>query len=108
MPARPGNLALYPVLSRTSAVIFEDAVIIGTMQASFGGCAWWLALDRQTGALKWGTQADAHVAAVVTLSPTVHGGVVYTGVSSLEENVASREWLALPRGCYAGARACLG
>ena len=39
----------------------------------------------------WGRKADTNIAAVLTLSPTLHEGVLYTGISSLEENVAARE-----------------
>ncbi|GBF89065.1 hypothetical protein Rsub_01782 [Raphidocelis subcapitata] len=86
----PNNTAVFPVLSRTSPVVFQSSVVIGTMQRSFGGSAYFLALDAASGALLWGTQADAHVAASVTTSPTLFEGVLYGGVSSLEENVATR------------------
>jgi outer membrane protein assembly factor BamB len=79
-------------------------VIIGTMQRSFGGSAYFLALDAASGALVWGTQADAHEAAAVTTSPTVFEGVLYGGVSSLEENVATRESSLL--GCVWAAPLC--
>ncbi|KAI8475329.1 MAG: quinon protein alcohol dehydrogenase-like superfamily [Monoraphidium minutum] len=71
-------------------VVHQDTVIIGTMQAVYGGYAYWLALRVSDGGLVWGRLADTHIAAIVTLSPTLHEGVLYTGLSSLEENVASR------------------
>jgi hypothetical protein len=91
-PPTPGNLAVFPVLSRTSPVIYKDTIIIGTMQRSFGGFGYWLAVKKATGALVWGTQADPNIATVVTTSPTLHDDVLYSGVSSLEENVASRKF----------------
>jgi hypothetical protein len=86
-----GNLNVFPVMSRTSPIVHKDTIIIGTMQRQFGGHAYFLAIVRDSGDLKWGTLADGNLAAVVTTSPTLHGGVVYGGVSSLEELVATRE-----------------
>jgi polyvinyl alcohol dehydrogenase (cytochrome) len=47
-----------------------------------------MAVDRQTGKLRWKTQVDSHPAAVITGSPVVFDGVVYVGVSSVEETLA--------------------
>lgn len=74
-------------------------------QRSFGGYAYFLGLDRRNGNLRWGTQADPNIAAVVTTSPALYRGMLYGGVSSLEENVASREPPARPR-VPAAAAAC--
>jgi polyvinyl alcohol dehydrogenase (cytochrome) len=52
------------------------------------------AVDRQTGALKWKTQVDSHVAAVITSSPIYNNGKVYIGVSSGEEIFAALPLLA--------------
>jgi outer membrane protein assembly factor BamB len=102
-PAPAANLAVFPILSRTSPVVHGANVIIGTMQRSYGGHAYFLALDRATGALAWGAQADPHMAAVVTLSPTLHEGVLFTGTSSLEENVATRERPARELCCHSAS-----
>lgn len=80
----PGNLA------RTTPAVYEDLLIFGDQggRASLMGApgsASLMAVDKQTGALVWLTQLDPHPAAVVTQSATIHRGVVYVGVSSLEE-----------------------
>lgn len=72
--------------SRTSPAVVGDAVIIGSQAG-----AYLFALDRKTGALRWKTQLDAHPAAVVTQSPTVHQGTIYVGVGSLEEPMVGQD-----------------
>jgi polyvinyl alcohol dehydrogenase (cytochrome) len=72
--------------SRTSPAVVGDAVILGSQAG-----AYLFALDRKTGILKWKTQLDAHLAAVVTQSPTVHQGMVYVGVGSLEEPMVGQD-----------------
>ncbi len=47
-----------------------------------------IAIDKATSAPLWVTQVDSHPAAVITQSPTVFDGVVYVGVSSIEEALA--------------------
>lgn len=47
-----------------------------------------MAVDRETGALRWLTQVETHPAAIITGSPVVFGGVAYVGVSSIEEGLA--------------------
>jgi polyvinyl alcohol dehydrogenase (cytochrome) len=47
-----------------------------------------IALDRETGTLRWMTQVESHPAAIITGSPVVFDGVVYIGVSSTEESLA--------------------
>lgn len=42
-------LQVFPILSRTSPVVFKDTVIIGTMRQSFGGFAYWIGVDKATG-----------------------------------------------------------
>ncbi len=54
------------------------------MRHNIGGCPYLLALDT-SGAGLWATQLDAHPAALVTASPTLHTGFAYIGTSSLEE-----------------------
>jgi len=48
-----------------------------------------MAVDRKTGSLRWITQVESHAAAVITGSPVVFDGVVYIGVSSNEESLAT-------------------
>src|SRR5436853_381720 len=47
-----------------------------------------MAVDRESGTLRWMTHVDDHPAAIVTGSPVVFDGVVYIGVSSSEETLA--------------------
>ena len=48
------------------------------------------ALDAATGALLWKVKVDPHRAARVTGAPTLHDGVLYVPVSSIEEAFAAR------------------
>lgn len=82
---RPGSI------SRVSPAIYEDALIIGdnmrTAVAHDGAHV--MAIDRNTGALRWITQVDDHAAAIITGSPVFNGTTVYVGVSSNEESLAT-------------------
>jgi polyvinyl alcohol dehydrogenase (cytochrome) len=83
--------SLSAFVSRTTAVVTADAVIFGTQRnqpdltASQGPGAYIIALDPNTGALKWKARMDTHPAAVITSSPVVDGNRLYVGVGSLEE-----------------------
>jgi polyvinyl alcohol dehydrogenase (cytochrome) len=48
------------------------------------------ALDAITGKLIWTQRPDEHPSATITAAPTLHGGVLYVSVSSLEVAVAAR------------------
>ncbi len=74
--------------ARATPVITGDKVIVGT-QGPFGGGGRMLAFDKDTGALLWATQLDAHPAAIITQSATVHGNRLYVGVASQEEALAA-------------------
>lgn len=50
-----------------------------------GGYPYLLVLNIADGSLNWGKRVDPHPAAMLTMSPTVHAGYIYQGVSSLEE-----------------------
>jgi polyvinyl alcohol dehydrogenase (cytochrome) len=71
-------------LSRTTPAIADEKLIIGDQK---GGNV--MAIDKDTGALLWKTQADSHPAAIITQSPVVLGGRIYVGVSSSEEGFAA-------------------
>jgi polyvinyl alcohol dehydrogenase (cytochrome) len=79
--------------ARATPAVAGDAVIVGTQGSVLvpgggpGGKV--LAFNKDTGALLWSTQADAHPAAIITQSATVVGGRVYVGVSSQEEALAA-------------------
>lgn len=81
---RPGSV------SRVSPAIYEDQLIIGdNLSASVQhDGAHVIAIDRNSGALRWITQVDPHPAAIITGSPVFHGNIVYVGVSSNEEALA--------------------
>src|SRR5690606_11676744 len=53
----------------------------------FAGNAY--AVEAFTGKLVWKTDADAHAAAVLTGTPSLHDGLLYVPVSSLEEASAA-------------------
>jgi len=78
--SRPGSL------SRVSPAIVDDQLILGDNKSGDGAHV--MAVDRQTGALRWITEVDSHPAAVITGSPVFHGSMVYVGVSSGEEALA--------------------
>jgi polyvinyl alcohol dehydrogenase (cytochrome) len=74
------------VVSRTSPFLDTktNTLYIGTQKG-----AYLLAINADTGALKWRTQLDTHPLAVETQSPVVYHGSVYVGVASLEEAAAA-------------------
>jgi len=83
-------------VARTSPAIFGNLLIFGDVRSQpssvlaipGGHGAVLYAVDRTTGALAWKTTLDSHPMAIVTMSPVVHAGLVYVGVSSLEEAAA--------------------
>src|SRR5712671_6375122 len=54
-----------------------------------GGGAKVMAVDANTGALKWMTQVETFPTAMVTSSPVIRNGVVYVGIASAEETSAA-------------------
>src|SRR5438128_9237169 len=78
-------------VSRVSPAVVGDQVIIGDILNSkeVHNGANVIAVDRQTGTLRWITQVETHPAAIITGSPVVFKGVVYIGVSSSEETLAT-------------------
>ncbi|HSL02332.1 MAG TPA: PQQ-binding-like beta-propeller repeat protein, partial [Nitrospiraceae bacterium] len=78
-------------MSRVSPAIFEDELIFGdnVKSAVEHDGAHVMAVDRNSGKLLWITQVDAHPAAIITGSPVFSGTVVYVGVSSNEEALAT-------------------
>src|ERR1700720_2880709 len=78
-------------ISRVSPAVDGNQVIIGDIQNSkqVHNGANVISVDRQTGAIQWMTQVDIHPAAENTGSPVVFDGIVYIGVSSSEEGLAT-------------------
>jgi polyvinyl alcohol dehydrogenase (cytochrome) len=78
---------------RATPTVTDSLVIVGTQGSILvpggGPGAQVMAFSRATGQLVWRTQADSHVAAIITQSPTVFNGRVYVGVASQEEALAA-------------------
>ncbi len=78
-------------ISRVSPAVHGSDLIIGDVQSgtvAHNGASV-IAINRHTGELRWITKVDAHPAAVITGSPVVEGDVIYIGVSSIEESLAT-------------------
>src|SRR3981189_2621443 len=71
-------------ISRVSPAVDHDQLIIGDILSSnqVHNGANVIAVDRQTGTLRWLTQVESHPAAIITGSPVVFDGIVYLCVSS--------------------------
>jgi polyvinyl alcohol dehydrogenase (cytochrome) len=78
-------------ISRVSPAVDDDQLIIGDILSSnqVHNGANVMAIDHKTGSLRWITQVETHPAAIITGSPVVFDGVVYIGVSSNEEALAT-------------------
>jgi polyvinyl alcohol dehydrogenase (cytochrome) len=79
-------------VARVSPVIHGADLILGDIQSGslpHAGASI-MAVDRQTGSLHWITKVDSHSAAIITGAPTVYGDVIYAGVSSSEESLATK------------------
>src|SRR5580692_7147092 len=74
-------------ISRVSPAVDGNQVIIGDILSGnkVHNGANVMAVDRESGTLRWMTHVDDHPAAIITGSPIVFDGVVYFGVSSSEE-----------------------
>src|SRR5882762_6615140 len=77
-------------ISRVSPAVDGNQVIIGDILSGnkVHNGANVMAVDRESGTLRWMTHVDDHPAAIITGSPVVFDGVVYIGVSSSEEALA--------------------
>ncbi|MDF6043009.1 PQQ-binding-like beta-propeller repeat protein [Streptomyces sp. JH14] len=74
------------VVSRTTPYIDTAS---NTLYTGTQAGAYMLAINATTGKLKWKTKLDSHPQAVDTQSPVVYKGVLYVGVSSIEELAAA-------------------
>jgi len=78
-------------ISRVSPAVDANQVIIGDIlngkQVHNGANV--ISVDRQSGTLRWMTKVENHPAAIITGSPVIFDGVVYIGVSSSEEALAT-------------------
>jgi len=77
-------------ISRVSPAVDGNEVIIGDILSSnkVHNGANVIAVDRESGTLRWMTHVENHPAAIITGSPVIFDGVVYIGVSSSEETLA--------------------
>ena len=83
--------AFDPVIARGTPIVTSGAVIFGLTRRSFLSAeplAYMVAVDADSGALRWKTLVDPHVGAVLTAPPVIEGGRIYVGVSSYEERLS--------------------
>jgi polyvinyl alcohol dehydrogenase (cytochrome) len=83
--------AFDPVIARGTPIVTADAVIFGLVRRSFNVAdplAYMVAVDRESGALRWKTLVDPHMGAVLTAPAVLEGGRIYVGVSSYEERLS--------------------
>jgi polyvinyl alcohol dehydrogenase (cytochrome) len=78
--------------SRVSPAISGDLLIVGDTQSESvpHSGANIIAVDRHNGNLRWITSVDSHPAAIITGSPVVFDGTIFSGVSSSEEALAAQ------------------
>lgn len=81
-------------VSRTSPAISGNQIVFGDQgdlnsdgfpQGS-GATASVMSVNKTTGSLNWRTVVSDHVFSIITSCPIIYNGIVYVGVSSLEEN----------------------
>ena len=71
--------------SRTTPAVVKGVLYTATQEG-----AWLLAIDAGSGTLLWKTQIEsADPFAIISSSPAVSGGVVFTGVASTEESAVA-------------------
>lgn len=86
--------------ARDTPAVTDSLVIVGTQGSIVSrafGCPTFvcgpggkvLAFNKFTGALVWSTQADSHLSAIITQSPTVFDGKVFVGVASQDEALSA-------------------
>jgi polyvinyl alcohol dehydrogenase (cytochrome) len=82
-------------ISRVSPAVDHDQLIIGDIlseiliNSQVHNGANVISVDRETGTLRWITQVESHPASIITGSPVVFDGVIYVGVSSIEESLSA-------------------
>lgn len=79
-----GTGSLGAIKSRTTPVADGNVLYIGTLANAL-----LLAIDKSSGRLMDTLQMHEHPQAILTMSPTLHEGSIYIGVSSQEESAAN-------------------
>jgi len=87
--------------SRNAPLIAGGMVVFGalrgtTLATNPGASSYMMALDQDTGALKWSTLVETHEVAIIAGSPVTDGSTVYVGVSSNEEYAGFSQALGGP------------
>jgi polyvinyl alcohol dehydrogenase (cytochrome) len=86
--------------ARDDPVVFGDMVILGDLggrkavwngKTLVGPGASLISVNGSTGKLNWATQVETFPAALITGSPVVYDGIVYVGVTSREEGLATQQ-----------------
>jgi polyvinyl alcohol dehydrogenase (cytochrome) len=97
-------------VSRDSPAIDGDELITGDGwdENKLNAGAHVFAVNRTTGKLLWSVPVDTDPASIITGSPTVHDGVVYVGVSSYEEGLATQPGCCTFRGAVVALSAATG
>lgn len=75
--------------ARNSPAVVGDLLILGNQAGTLGGGASVIAVNRNTGQKVWVTKVDSDPFAMITSSPIVYNGVIYVGIASFEEAVAT-------------------
>ena len=75
--------------SRTTPALVDNYLIFGDQGGKFGGGAWMMAVNKQTGNLVWKTQVESVAFPIVTQSAVIDASgttpIAYVGVASFEE-----------------------
>ncbi len=71
-------------ITRTTPAVAGSTLYFGTQKG-----AYLVAVNKDTGALIWVSEMDTHPLAVITASPVIAAGVIYTGIASIEEGAAA-------------------
>lgn len=81
-------------ISRTSPLIYNNVIIIGLADISTqshkpGNGSYAIAFDRFTGELAWKNRVSSHPTSRLTSSPQLANDILFIGISSIEEGLAS-------------------
>jgi polyvinyl alcohol dehydrogenase (cytochrome) len=93
-----------PTHSRTTPAVVGGVLYLGTQEG-----AWLLAIDARNGNLIWKNKLETvDPYAIITTSPVVASGMVFTGTASTQEGVLTPGFVATARGSVVGVDAASG